>query len=103
MKNSSIVLTVFLALLSACAGRTTSSSEPSASPSFTAQSKCERESGVWHTNLGICEVPAPPPQGRRKPDLLCSRVRSGDGGLRTGGRRQFGKKPARSDGVTLPS
>ena len=52
------VLAAFIALLSACADRTTSSS-PSASPDFTPQARCERDGGVWHAKLGICEVPSP--------------------------------------------
>jgi len=58
LKNSSIVLAASIALLSACADRTTSSS-PSASPDFTPQARCERDGGVWHAKLGICEVPSP--------------------------------------------
>jgi len=58
MKNSSVVLSIFLILLAGCAERTASSYRsasfyPSASPAFT---DCERNRGVWHANLGTCEV-----------------------------------------------
>ena len=54
---SRIVLTLFvlLPLFAACAGPTDSYA-PSASPSSRDAYGCERDGGVWHPNLGVCEV-----------------------------------------------
>ena len=55
MKKRSIIVAMFLVLLSGCAARTGSSSL-SESPVLTAQAHCERNRGTWHAYLGICEV-----------------------------------------------
>jgi len=55
MKNGTIVFAMFLALLCGCAGRTELSSF-SASAALAGQRDCERNRGLWHANLGICEV-----------------------------------------------
>jgi len=46
---------MLLTLLGGCAGRT-GSAPFSASPAFTQQDDCERNGGMWHANLGICET-----------------------------------------------
>ena len=55
MSASSVALALCLSLLSACAAP---SSLPAGSlRDFTTEKgRCELNSGVWHTNLGICEL-----------------------------------------------
>ena len=45
---------VALPLFSACA--VTDSYTPSASPTWSDAARCERNGGVWHQNLDICEM-----------------------------------------------
>ena len=50
------VLMALTLLSGGCAGATYSYG-PSASPSARDADYCERNAGVWHGNLGICEIP----------------------------------------------
>jgi len=55
MSAGSVGLALCLTLLSACAAP--SPLPPGSLRDFTAEKgRCELNSGVWHTNLGICEL-----------------------------------------------
>jgi len=55
--RTAVVLGAVFAL-AGCASLTVSP-DPSAWAGWTQQARCERDDGIWHANLGICEVPRP--------------------------------------------
>jgi hypothetical protein len=56
MTRTILTLAALLPLFAACAGPTDSYA-PSASPASRDAFGCERDGGVWHPNLGVCEAP----------------------------------------------
>jgi outer membrane biogenesis lipoprotein LolB len=58
MRLRTVVVLVAVFVLAGCASLTASSGSR-ASVDWTPQARCERDGGIWHANLGICEVPRP--------------------------------------------
>jgi len=55
MSRMLLTLAAAVPLVVACAGPTDSYA-PSASPTSRDAFTCERDGGVWHPNLGVCEA-----------------------------------------------